>query len=102
MSESRMLRNPEPGERERWRAEFEELEIRVEALRQAVMEGARAFNLDNDVVERMHSRFTEVGDQWQQMRCLYPFGGWPGQEECRVEPHVAYESEAEPQGGAGP
>jgi hypothetical protein len=28
------------------------------------------------------------------MHCTYPFGGWPGQEDCRFEPPVTYDSDA--------
>ena len=35
-----------------------------------------------------------VGEQVHAMHCTYPFGGWPGQEDCRFEPPVPYESDA--------
>jgi len=45
-------------------------------------------------VERIHARFDDLGEQVHAMHCTYPFGGWPGQEDCRFEPPVPYESEA--------
>jgi hypothetical protein len=94
MSESRFLRNPEPVDREQWRAQFDELVLRMEALRQAVLDGAREFNVTEETVGRIHARFDDVGEQWQRMHCTYPFGGWPGQEDCRLEPPITYESDA--------
>lgn len=94
MSESRILRNPVPVDPDDWRSAFDDLDLRIESLRESVLDAARAFNLDQELVERIHSRFAAVGEQWQTMLCMYPFAGWPGKEECRVEPEVAYESEA--------
>ena len=45
-------------------------------------------------VERIHARFDDVGEQLHEMHCTYPFGGWPGQEDCRFEPAVTYDSDA--------
>jgi hypothetical protein len=94
MSETRNLRHPEPGEMDAWRAAFDELELRMDALRQAFLEGERAFNMTDEIVERIHERFDDVGEQLHAMHCTYPFGGWPGQEDCRFEPRVPYESDA--------
>lgn len=94
MSETRNLRNPEPGDVESWRAEFDELELRMDQLRQAFLDGVRSFTMTDEVVERIHARFDDLGVQVHKMHCTYPFGGWPGQEECRFEPPVAYESDA--------
>jgi rubrerythrin len=94
MSESRFLQHAGATETEAWRQAFDEFEHRVEALRDAVLEASRAFTVDDELVERMHRRFTDVGEQWQRMRCEYPFAGVPGREDCRVEPLVSYESDA--------
>lgn len=94
MSETRNLRHPEPAEVDDWRAAFDELELRMDALRQAFLDGVRGFNMSDEVVERIHSRFDDLGEQLHRMHCTYPFGGWPGQEDCRFEPPVTYESEA--------
>jgi hypothetical protein len=61
MSETRNLRNPEPGDVDAWQTAFEELELRMDAP--------------------------------------YPFGGWPGQQDCRFEPPPTYDSEARPAPG---
>ncbi len=94
MSESRNLRHAEPGDAEAWRAEFDELELRMDALRQTFQEGVRSFSMSQATVERIHARFDDVGEQVRKMHCTYPFGGWPGQEECRFESPPAYESDA--------
>jgi len=94
MSESRNLRHAEPGEAGQWRADFDELELRMDALRQAFNDGMRSFSMTDEVVERIHARFDDVGRQLHKMHCTYPFGGWPGQEECRFEPPVTYETDA--------
>ncbi len=94
MSETRDPRYPRPMGPEQWREAFRELEFRVEALRAAVVEAEGSFNVTSEQADRVHARFTEVGDQWEAMRCSYPFGGWPGEEACRVEPAVPYESAA--------
>jgi len=94
MSESRNLRHPDQGDVEQWRAEFDELELRMDALRQAFTDGVRSFTMDQEIVERIHARFDDLGRQLHEMHCTYPFGGWPGQEECRFEPPVTYESSA--------
>ncbi len=98
MSETRDLRQPPPGEVQQWRADFEELELRMDALRQAFVEGVRSFTMTEEIVARIHARFGDVDEQVREMRCRYPFGGWPGREDCRFEPPVTYESEA----GQGP
>ncbi len=95
MSESRNLRHAEPGEVEEWRAEFDELELRMDGLRQVFYEGVHSFSMSQSLVERIHARFDDVGEQLHRMHCTYPFGGWPGQEECRFEPAPGYESDAE-------
>jgi hypothetical protein len=100
MSETRNLRHPEPGDLEAWRAAFDELDLRMEALRQAFVDGVRAFNMTDEIVERIHARFDDLGEQVHAMHCTYPFGGWPGQEDCRFEPSVPYESEAHDPGTA--
>lgn len=94
MSETRNLRHPEPGDVESWRAAFDELDLRMDALRKAFLDGVRAFNMTDEIVERIHARFDDLGEQVHAMHCTYPFGGWPGQEDCRFEPPVTYESEA--------
>lgn len=94
MSETRNLRNPEPGDVESWRAEFDELELRMDQLRQAFLDGVRSFAMTDEIVERIHARFDDLGVQVHAMHCTYPFGGQPGQEECRFEPPVTYESDA--------
>jgi hypothetical protein len=72
MSETRDLRSPAPADGEDWRLQFDELELRVEGLRRAFLEGVRSFT-----------------------DCTYPFGGRPGQDDCRFEPKVAYDSDAQ-------
>ena len=94
MSETRDLRHPASGEVLQWRAEFDELELRMDALRQAFTEGARAFAMTDEIVERIHARFDDLGEQIHKMHCTYPFGGWPGQEDCRFEPRAPYETDA--------
>lgn len=95
MSETRNLRHPEQGDAQQWRAAFDELELRMDALRQAFADGVRSFALTDETVERIHRRFDDLGVQVHKMHCTYPFGGWPGQEECRFEPPVTYESDAD-------
>ena len=94
MSETRYLSHPGPVGPEAWRAQFRELETRMQALRGAVQEGERSFNLTGEHVERIHRRFGELGEQWDMLRCAYPFAGVPGQDACTVEAEIAYESEA--------
>jgi hypothetical protein len=94
MSETRNLRHPEPGDAQAWRAAFDELELRMDSLRQAFLDGVRSFNMTDEIVERIHARFDDLGEQIHAMHCTYPFGGWPGQEACRFEPPVTYESDA--------
>jgi hypothetical protein len=94
MSETRNLRHPASGDVQQWRADFDELELRMDALRQAFTEGVRSFAMTDEIVERIHARFDDVGEQVHAMHCTYPFGGWPGQEDCRFEPPVSYDSEA--------
>ena len=96
MSETRNPRHPESGDVQQWRADFDELELRMDALRQAFTEGVRSFAMTDAIVERIHARFDDLGEQVHAMHCTYPFGGWPGQEDCRFEPPVTYESEASP------
>ncbi len=96
MSETRNLRHAEQGDVERWRAEFEELELRMDALRQAFVDGVRSFAMSEEVVERIHARFDDLGRQVHRMHCEYPFGGWPGREECRFDPPVTYKTETAP------
>jgi hypothetical protein len=94
MSETRNLRNPGPGDVDAWRTEFDELELRMDGLRQAFLDGARSFTMSDEIVERIHERFDDLGEQLHKMHCTYPFGGWPGREACRFEPQVTYESDA--------
>ena len=94
MSETRNLRHAEQGDADQWRAEFEELDLRMDTLRQAFLDGVRSFTMSEEVVERIHARFDDVGEQLHKMHCTYPFGGWPGQEDCRFEPPITYESDA--------
>jgi hypothetical protein len=94
MSETRNLRHPPAGEVEQWRKDFEELDLRMDALRQAFTDGVRSFTMTDETVERIHARFDDLGVQIHRMHCTYPFGGWPGQEACRFEPPAGYESEA--------
>ncbi len=94
MSESRNLRRADQGDAEQWRAEFDELELRMDALRQAFVDGVRSFTMSDEIVERIHARFDDLGEQLHAMHCTYPFGGWPGREACRFEPPVTYESDA--------
>ena len=96
MSETRDLRNPAPGDVDAWRAEFDELELRMDALRQAFLDAVRSFTMTDETVERIHARFDDMGEQLHKMHCTYPFGGWPGQEDCRFEPPVTYDSDAHP------
>jgi hypothetical protein len=100
MSETRNLRHPEPGDVEVWRAQFDELELRMDALRQAFLDGVRSFNMTDEIVERIHARFDDLGEQIHGMHCTYPFGGWPGQEACRFEPPITYQSDAHPAPGS--
>jgi len=83
MSETRHLRHPEPDDVVTWQGDFDELELRMDALRQAFLDGVRSFTMTDEVVERIHARFDDVGEQLHRMHCTYPFGGWPGQEDCR-------------------
>ena len=62
--------------------------------RSEVLDGVRSFNMTDEIVERIHARFDDVGEQLHEMHCTYPFGGWPGQEDCRFEPPVTYDSDA--------
>ena len=94
MSETRNLRHPEPGDVDTWRQQFDELDLRMDALRQAFLDGVRSFNMTDEIVERIHARFDDVGEQLHEMHCTSPFGGWPGQEDCRFEPAVTYQSDA--------
>jgi hypothetical protein len=94
MSETRNPRNPAPGDVDTWRAEFDELELRMDGLRQAFLDGVRSFTMTDETVERIHARFDDLGEQLHRMHCTYPFGGWPGQEDCRFEPPVQYDSDA--------
>jgi hypothetical protein len=94
MSETRNPRAPAPGDVQQWRADFDELELRMDALRQAFTDGVRSFTMTDEIVERIHARFDDVGKQVHRMHCTYPFGGWPGQEDCRFEPPTPYESDA--------
>ncbi len=99
MSESgKAGHNPNAGPRE-WRADYDELELRMDALREAYTEAIRSFNVDDALVERIHARFDDLGEQIHRMHCSYPWGGWPGQEACRFEPAVPYESAAKPAQG---
>jgi hypothetical protein len=50
--------------------------------------------MTDEIVERIHARFDDVGEQLHKMHCTYPFGGWPGQEDCRFEPPAPYDSDA--------
>ena len=101
MSESRNLRNPAPADVEDWRAQFDELDLRMDALRRAFLAGVRSFTMTDEIVERIHARFDDLGEQVHAMHCTYPFGGWPGQEDCRFEPEVGYDSEARRASGEG-
>ena len=94
MSETRRTSHTAPGDTRRWQADFEELELRMDALRQAFTDGVRSFEMTEETVERIHARFDDVGEQLHAMHCTFPFGGLPGQEACRFEPRVAYESDA--------
>jgi len=94
MSETRKPVRPAHGDARRWQTEFDELELRMDALRQAFTEAIRSFEMTEETVERIHARFDDLGEQVHAMHCTYPFGGWPGQEDCRFEPPVPYESEA--------
>jgi hypothetical protein len=94
MSEMHKPVRPATGEARQWQAQFDELELRMDALRQAFTEASRSFEMTEEVVERIHARFDDLGEQVHAMHCTYPFGGWPGQEDCRFEPPVPYESEA--------
>ncbi len=94
MNETRRPGRPPSGEARQWQAQFDELELRMDAFRQAFLEGIRSYEMTEEVVERIHARFDDVGEQVHAMHCTYPFGGWPGQEDCRFEPPVPYESEA--------
>jgi hypothetical protein len=100
MSETRNLRHADQGDVARWRAEFDELELRMDALRQAFLDGVRSFTLNDENVERIHARFDDLGEQLHRMHCTYPFGGWPGQEDCRFEPPLTYDSDARDRSGA--
>jgi hypothetical protein len=94
MSDRRTPGRPAHSEARAWQAEFDELELRMDALRQAFTEAIRSYEMTEDAVERIHARFDDLGEQVHAMHCTYPFGGWPGQEDCRFEPRVPYESEA--------
>ena len=94
MSETHRPSRPTAGEARQWQAEFEELELRMDALRTAFTEGIRSYDMTEEIVERIHARFDDVGEQVHAMHCTYPFGGWPGQEDCRFEPPAPYDSEA--------
>ena len=94
MSETRNLRHADEGDVQQWRADFDELDLRMDALRQAFLDGVRSFAMTGETVERIHARFDDMGEQLHKMHCTYPFGGWPGQEDCRFEPPVTYDSDA--------
>jgi hypothetical protein len=98
MTEIRKPVRPGAADARRWQEEFEELELRMDALRQAFTEAIRSFEMAEETVERIHARFDDLGEQVHAMHCTYPFGGWPGQEDCRFEPRIPYETEAR---GAG-
>lgn len=95
MGEMHTPGRPASGDVRRWQADFEELELRMDALRQAFTEGIRSYEMTEEIVERIHSRFDDVGEQVHAMHCTYPFGGWPGQQVCRFEP-PAQKNEAGP------
>jgi hypothetical protein len=78
----------------RWGTDFDELELRMDALRQAFTGGVRPFAMTDEIAERVHAWFDDPGEQLHQMHCQYPFGGRLGREECRFEPPVPYESDA--------
>ena len=86
MSETRNLRNPGPGDVDAWRAEFDELDLRMDALRQAFLDGVRSFTMTDETVERIHARFDDVGEQLHKMHCTYPFGGSKRQSSCPGQP----------------
>jgi len=67
MSETRNLRNPGAGDVDAWRAEFDELDLRMDALRQAFLDGVRSFTMSDETVERIHARFDDVGEQLHKM-----------------------------------
>lgn len=92
MSETRKPGHPSSGDVRRWQTEFDELELRMDALRQAFTEAMRSYEMTKEAVERIHARFDDVGEQVHAMHCTYPFGGWPGQEVFRFEPPVASDS----------
>ena len=100
MSESLNLRHSGAGDAQSWQAAFDELEMRMDALRQAFLDGVRSFSMTDEAVERIHERFDDLGVQVHRMHCTYPFGGWPGREECRFEPPTPYESDAGSHAGA--
>ena len=52
--------------------------------------------MTDEIVERIHARFDDLGEQVHAMHCTYPFGGWPGQEDCRFEPPVAVRQRGAP------
>ncbi len=94
MSETRETGHATSGEVRRWQADFEELELRMDGLRQAFTEAMRSYEMTEEIVERIHARFDDVGEQVHAMHCTYPFGGWPGQEACRFEPPITADSES--------
>jgi len=85
MSESRNLHHPGQGDREAWHLAFDELELRMDALRQAYVDGVRSFALSDEIVDRIHARFDDLGEQVHKMHCTYPFGGRPGRGDCSFE-----------------
>ena len=63
MSETRNLRHADEGDVQQWRADFDELDLRMDALRQAFLDGVRSFTMSDETVERIHARFDDVGEQ---------------------------------------
>ena len=92
MSETRKTGHASSADVRRWQADFDELELRMDSLRQAFTEAMRSYEMTEEIVERIHARFDDVGEQVHAMHCTYPFGGWPGQEVCRFEPPKASDS----------
>ena len=90
MSETRKTGHASSGEVRRWQADFDELELRMDSLRQAFTEAMRSYEMTEEIVERIHARFDDVGEQVHAMHCTYPVrrmagtGGLPLRTPDRV------------------
>ena len=101
MSETRNLRHPEPGDVEAWRAAFDELDLRMDALRQAFLDGVRSFNMTDEIVESASTRAsTTSASRSTPCTARIRSADGPGQEDCRFEPPVALRERRGPPAGS--